>query len=111
MDKEELESLARKVMKQITECFGEKVNTVCVYPIEDESHEKIKLEFTLYNYFVIEFQYDHGEISCGIMYGENKVTLPNNPKRYEKLDMNLFFTEMEKEIALRIPDKYLEAYG
>lgn len=61
---------------------------------------------------MILFSYDKGRIGCSIQYGEKAfIQLDNSQKWYEETDFEIFCEELQKQIELRIPDKYLEANG
>lgn len=98
-----------KVAKQLREYFGDRLSACNLCQLQEEPHLEFEVEFQLYDYFRVLFHYDNGEIGCEIKYGEKKIKLPNSQMRYETLDRNLFFKELEQEIELRIPDKYLKA--
>lgn len=45
------------------------------------------------------------------MCGNKKIPLKNSRKWYDKADMNTFFKELQEQLELRIPDKFLKYNG
>ena len=65
----------------------------------------------MYKYFYVVLNYDRGSFGCGIPSGNLCVSLDNSQQWYDEADMNIFLKELEQQIELRIPDKFLEFYG
>lgn len=42
---------------------------------------------------------------------EPRINLDNSQKLYDKADMNIFLKELQQQLELRIPDKFLEYNG
>ena len=41
----------------------------------------------------------------------SNVSLENSQKWFDEADMNIFLKELEQQLKLRIPDKFLDFYG
>ncbi len=54
--------------------------------------------------------YERGRFGCCISYGERTVALSNSQQWWEEADFDVFFKELERELKLRIPDKFLKAH-
>lgn len=105
------ENLALEIANIIEEYFGERVDDVSVESVIEEPHLEFSMDFIAYNYYVIKLNYDRGRFGCCIAMSGMDIGLDNSQKWYDEADMNIFCQELEKEIELRIPDKFLEAKG
>ena len=105
--------LARETRKKIRKIFTDKVETITAYDIDDESnHRRFKLNFAVYNYFWIEFDYENDWCEFFIVLNEAyNQSLYGKTKFSEITDWDAYLTEIMKEIELRIPDKFLKAKG
>lgn len=65
----------------------------------------------IYNYFVLVFNYDRGHFGCNIVCGDDAIALPNDIEWDNDCDFAAFWKNVDEQIRLRIPDKYLQAYG
>lgn len=65
----------------------------------------------MYDYYNVILNYDRGRFGCHIMCGNKKIPLKNSRKWYDKADMNTFFKELQEQLELRIPDKFLKYNG
>lgn len=80
--------------------------------VDDRNYRAFSIRFKAYDYFMILFNYDRGVIGCSIQYGEKTfIGLENSQKWYEKTDFDVFCKELQEQLELRIPDKFLEANG
>lgn len=105
------ESLSDEIIELLSAHFGEKVGSFSVYNMMDTPHIEFNITFDLYNFFIITFTYDRGRFGCNISQGKYGLSLENSQKSYDKADMNIFLRELEQQVKLRIPDKYLAYYG
>jgi hypothetical protein len=103
--------IAKSVSKSFREFFGDKVDEFSIYNLTDEPYTMFTIEFQAYDYFIIIFNYDRGRFGCSIKYGSGGISLKNSQKWYDEADMNTFFKELEQQIELRIPDKFLKYHG
>ena len=86
--------------------MGDKVDKFCIFNVNDDvNHRAFSIDFEAYNYFVIRLNYDN------IIFGEKLIALNNSQEWWDEADFDVFFMELQKELELRIPDKYLQAHG
>lgn len=52
-----------------------------------------------------------GRMGYNICFGNRIIELENSQKMVDEADFNILFAELQKELELRIPDKYLKANG
>lgn len=113
MQLNETEEMASKLSKMIRGEFGNRIGSSEIFNVfDDESHRTFSVRFHAYNYFIIVFNYDKGRIGCSIQYGEkNYISLENSQQWYEDTNFEIFLKELQEQIELRIPDKFLIAKG
>ena len=94
------------------EKMGDKVDKFCIFNVNDDvNHREFSIDFEAYNYFVIRLNYDQGRFGCNIISGDRMIALNNSQEWWDEADFDVFFMELQKELELRIPDKYLQAHG
>lgn len=94
------------------EKMGDKVDKFCIFNVNDDvNHRAFSVDFEAYSYFVIRLNYDKGRFGCNILFGEKMIALNNSQEWWDEADFDVFFMELQKELELRIPDKYLQAHG
>ena len=94
------------------EKMGDKVDNFCIFNVNDDvNHRAFSIDFEAYNYFVIRLNYDQGRFGCNIISGERMIALNNSQGWWDEADFDVFFIELQKELELRIPAKYLRAHG
>ena len=94
------------------EKMGDKVDKFCIFNVNDDvNHRAFSIDFEAYNYFVIRLNYDQGRFGCNIISGERMIALNNSQGWWDEADFDVFFIELQKELELRIPAKYLRAHG
>ena len=94
------------------EKMGDKVDKFCIFNVNDDvNHRAFSIDFEAYNYFVIRLNYDQGRFGCNIISGERMIALNNSQGWWDEADFDVFLIELQKELELRIPDKYLRAHG
>lgn len=111
---EKMLELARETRKQIRKVFGERVDTITGYDYVDKtSHQTFKLDFGVYDYFAIEFDYENDLCEFFIVLSkEVKLSLTKEPAVYSKIiDWDSYLKVIKDELELRIPDKFLKAKG
>lgn len=92
--------------------FGDRIGSFTISGQRNKPFVALHMEFTVYNFYNIILNYERGSFGCAIRGGNNiGIALPNSQKWYEQADLDVFVKELDKEIRLRIPDKYLEHYG
>ena len=105
--------MAINVTEYLEKNFGDKIKGFEINNVvDDRNYRAFSINFHVYNYFVVLFNYDKGRIGCSIQYGEkNFIGLENSQKWYEEADLDIFCKELQEQLELRIPDKFLEANG
>ncbi len=94
------------------EKMGDKVDKFCIFNVNDDvNHREFSINFEAYNYFAIRLNYDQGRFGCNIISGERMIALNNSQEWWDEADFDVFFKELQKELELRIPAKYLRAHG
>ncbi len=104
---------AIEISRKIREIMENRTDNHGIYDVVHESnHYEFKINFIAYDYFAVVFQYEQGIISCYIECGEQEsIFLVKDRGCYSDTDLNDCFSEIKKELELRIPDKYLVAKG
>ena len=114
METNKMLELARETRKKIRGVFGESVDTIAGCDFVDEpNHQTFKLDFMVYDYFTIEFDYENGMCEFFIVLTkEAKISLTKEPAVYSKItDWGSYLRRVVDEIEIRIPDKFLKAKG
>ena len=111
MEFNETQTMAINFTKMAKEKMGDKVKDFCISDVYDDVNNRaFSVEFTAYDYFPIRLNYERGRFGCCILYGERTVALSNSQQWWEEADFDVFFKELERELKLRIPDKFLKAH-
>ena len=113
MELNKTEEMAMKVVRELRKHMKTKIGCVTVHNVvDDNNHRAFSIHFIAYNYFIVLFTYDIGLIGCSIQYGEKSfIGLENSQEWYGKADFDVFCKELQEQLELRIPDKFLEANG
>ena len=86
-------------------------SNITLFNLTDEPYKMFSIKCTIYNYFVLVFNYDRGHFGCNIVCGDDAIALPNDREWDNDCDFAAFWKNVDEQIRLRIPDKYLQAYG
>lgn len=112
MQLNETEQMASDFCDKVANKFGKRVNDFAILDvIDDPNHRTFSVEFEAYNYFIIRMNYERGSFGCCIITGKYGITLHNSQEWYDTADFNVFFRELQEQLELRIPDKFLKANG
>ena len=111
MQKSNANETARDIIRTAKEILGEKIYNITLFNVADEPYKMFSIKCTVYNYFVLVFNYDRGHFGCNIVYGNDAIALSNNIEWDDDCDFTIFWKEIDEQIRLRIPDKYLQAHG
>ena len=104
--------MAIRFDKIAREKMGDKVDKFRIFNVYDDvNHRAFSIDFEAYNYFAIRLNYDQGRFGCNIISGERMIALNNSQEWWDEANFDIFFMELQKELELRIPDKYLRAHG
>ena len=111
MQKNKANETAKDVIKVAKSYFKDRINNITLFNVTDEPYKMFSIKFKIYDYFVIIYNYDRGHFGCGIVFGEDSIMLPSNVEWDDGCDFEAFWKEIDEQIRLRIPDKYLQARG
>ena len=104
--------MACYLIKSLIDFFGDKMSGYSIFDVnEDVNNKSFRVKFLAYNYFPVSFVYDKGGIGFSICYGTYFIPLKNSQQWWDQADINILLTELEKDLILRIPDKFLKAHG
>ena len=108
----ETNKMAGKFCNMIKKRFESRIDGLVILDvIDDPNWRSFSIKFEAYNYFIIRLNYDRGRFGCCIDFGEYGIGLDNSQKWWDTADFDIFFDDLERELELRIPDKFLEAKG
>ena len=111
MQNKKAEQIEDIIIEGFKNKFGDKVNNIHILESTDIPYTMISLEFEMYNYFNLRFNYDRGSFGCCIINGKYGIGLKNSQEWFDKADLEIFFEDLKEQIELRIPDKFLEYHG
>ena len=111
MQKSNANETAKEIIRSAKLIFGDRINHITLSSVTDEPYKMFSIKFTLYNYYIITYNYDRGHFVCSILYGEDTVPLQSNIEWDDECNYEIYWKEIDKLVRLRIPDKYLEKYG
>lgn len=106
MRSDDLEDALIKVLNQH---FNNAVKDYVVKESTDVPFLQLAIEMTLYNYFVVKVTIEKNTMFFSIVQSGFQLPLFKAPLSDSELKMAP--TTLDKEIRLRIPDKYLQAKG
>lgn len=105
---DEIESIIIEGLKKF---FGNKVDNIIICESTDIPYTMVGIEFEVYKYFNVRFNYDRGSFGCAIINGNHGIGIESDNEWFEKTDMDNYFEELKLKIELRIPDKFLKYNG
>ena len=112
LQNKESESIQDELMKGLKKYFNNKItSSYTVLHMTDTPYVMFSFSFIMYDCFNVVLNYDRGRFGCHLVIGEKKIPIKNSQKWYDTADMNIFYEELEQQLELRIPDKFLEYYG
>ncbi|SDZ50599.1 hypothetical protein SAMN05421736_11532 [Evansella caseinilytica] len=111
MQNKNSETISDEIIDKLSEYYQKGIDDFAVLRATDSPYTMFQIEFVMYKYFNIVLNYDRGRFGCSILNGNKYLPLENSQKWYDKADMNVFLKELDEQIKLRIPDKFLEFYG
>lgn len=102
---------ALKICDAIKEFFKDKVTNVeLVSEMINWSPDSFEIQFEAYNFFLVCFTFEMG-FGFSIKTGDLYIGLPNSQNDWNKINLNKMFSELQQELELRIPDKFLSNRG
>ena len=93
--------------------FEDKIRDCVIYDIVEEGNNKsFNIDFQAYNFYEIKLSYKNGKINWSIKFDDKTtIDIERDVIADSETNLNLFFEEMQKELEMRIPDKFLQANG
>ena len=99
------------IITELDNRFKGKVEDFDISGSTDIPYTMTSIVFCMYKYFYVRLNYDRGGFGCSIINGEYGISIESSEKWYDKADFNKFFIDLQEQIELRIPDKFLEYHG
>ncbi|MFF8186668.1 hypothetical protein ACF044_05350 [Microbacterium sp. NPDC016588] len=104
--------LAKEFVSAFRGFFGDRVARFSIKDIvEGEGHTEFSVLFDFYAFFPMRFNFDRGAFGFSIVYGGRGVSVAPVKGWPEFTDLALIAAELDREIRLRIPEKFLEDRG
>lgn len=103
--------ISEELMNALDDYFGDRLDCFVVSNQMDTPHTEFRIEFEMYKFFNVVLEYDRGCFGCSIQSGEVLIGLENSQEWYDTADMKKFLKELEFQLELRIPDKFLKYHG
>ena len=113
MQLSDVRSIADTVITSMRSTFGGAVDNINLFDVcEVSGHNAFSIAFTLYDYYCMRFNYEKGRFGACIVFGNYAITIPSSYKWINQVaHLDLYWTEVNEEIRLRIPDAYLGQNG
>ena len=111
MQKNKSIDIAKNIIRSAKGLLGDKINNIAIFNVTDEPYNMFSIKCTMYNYFIFQFNYDRGSIGGAIVLGDDAIPLSSTMEWEEDCDFSKYWKEIDNQIKLRIPDKYLKANG
>ena len=113
MQHDEFNDIRKNIGRAIKDKFGNKIKGIEIFDVVDEpSHWSFKIRFVAYDYFVVVFNYELDIIGFSLEFNEGRyVSLLNGHNCYTDINFDKYLETVQNNLELRIPDKYLIAYG
>lgn len=105
--------LAKGVQSSTRAYFGDRATGFGVKNlIEDPAHLAFSLAFEAYEFVPVIFNYDRGFFAFAVDYGSRSVLIEPRGEEWASFDeFDRVLQQLDNELRLRIPDKYLDAKG
>lgn len=112
MQKNSNKDILDNLVKDIQNYFTQKAKDFVTEILFEKPFLSFSIYFKLYDYYFITINYENGSIGAGILNGNYIMGIITKKKDLnDKIPLSDFFKEIDTEIQLRIPDKFLEAKG
>ena len=102
---------AERIINSLIDTFGDAVSAIVLDGVIDTPSKAFYIEYVLYNYFCMRFNYDRGHFGSCIVNGENAISIQTEIEWDDECDYIKYWKAVKDDIRLRIPDKYLEKHG
>ena len=114
MQLNETGTMAVQTSRIIQNVFDDRIYSLGIYDIvEEPNHRTFKLDFLVYNFAGIKFQYENDFLEIYLfLNGEEGLLLSKPSSRYSEIsDWDSYLKEIMTKIESYIPEKYLKAKG
>ena len=114
MQLNETGTMAVQTSRIIQNVFDDRIYSLGIYDIvEEPNHRTFKLDFLVYNFAGIKFQYENDFFEIYLfLNGEEGLLLSKPNSRYSEIsDWDSYLKEIMTKIESYIPEKYLKAKG
>lgn len=104
---------AVKISQFLQKRLGKQMARSSITSVIDQiDYQSFEIPCLLYDYYSAVFQYETGTIGCVIFIGrESSVSIIDGRRCESEADLETFIQELQKEIELRVPDKFLKSRG
>ena len=114
MQLNETGTMAVQTSRIIQNVFDDRIYSLGIYDIvEEPNHRTFKLDFLVYNFAGIKFQYENDFLEIYLfLNGEEGLLLSKPNSSYSEIsDWDAYLKEIMTKIESYIPEKYLKAKG
>ena len=114
MQLNETGTMAVQTSRIIQNVFDDRIYSLGIYDIvEEPNHRTFKLDFLVYNFAGIKFQYENDFLEIYLfLNGEEGLLLSKPNSRYSEIsDWDSYLKEIMTKIESYIPERYLKAKG
>ena len=114
MQLNETGTMAVQTSRIIQNVFDDRIYSLGIYDIvEEPNHRTFKLDFLVYNFAGIKFQYENDFLEIYLfLNGEEGLLLSKPNSRYSEIsDWDSYLKEIMTKIESYIPEKYLKSKG
>lgn len=114
MQLNETGTMAVQTSRIIQNVFDDRIYSLGIYDIvEEPNHRTFKLDFLVYNFAGIKFQYENDFLEIYLfLNGEEGLLLSKPNSHYSEIsDWDSYLKEIMTKIESYIPEKYLKAKG
>ncbi len=109
MQKNNVQDIAREFIQTAKKHFNNKIEGIILYSVTDEPYKMFSVKFCAYKFYTIVLNCERGHFGCSISNGNDAISLDNRIEWDDSCDLGEFWADIDKQIRLRIPDKFLEA--
>lgn len=105
--------LAKGVQSSLRAYYAERATGFAVKNlVENPAHRAFSVLFEVYDFLPVIFNYDRGFFAFAVDYGSRSVLISPTGGEWAPFDeFDFVLQQLDGELRLRIPDKYLEAKG
>ena len=109
MENRTIEEMEDLLIDEFVKFWGNRVKDFVVSNSTDVPYRMLNIEFTLYNYILIRIILEHNSVFFSDV--SKGICLNLLPIAIDVCEVSRCLKEIDSEVRLRIPDKYLRAKG